>query len=205
MGHLRKRDRSSSRPATKKRVAKYISRVLNKGSVEVGILRELVLCRFFSDSARAMNNFATLLEKAVLDQQVDNSESNLTIANCNGAVHVRIRKKTQPKYARYGLDVSRRPDWPGAIEPSRQVREISAGARDTNRTDCEPLCRWATNKLRKHGEPIPVKAFRDFFGDYMKSVTVTRALGCLESCPSIRVTAGEHGTPMFSLDESEDA
>lgn len=183
----KKRKQVGKRVSTKE-LSKYLRRILRHGSVEIAILRELILTRYFRDDDRAIKKFLEIVEKAVESHVANSSSAQFVVSSSSGVM-------------RLGLHCSEdQSDLSAALDPLPSNLVAKEASRDFSRSSvsCQKVCDWMITQLSK-SKYLRVADVHKHFDNRMNSAHATIALGCIATCPDIEIV-DVHGTPCYTLD-----
>ncbi len=183
-----KKHKKAGKRVCPKGLQKYLRRILRHGSVEVAILRELVLTRYFREGDRAIKVFLEIVEQAVESHVADASSADFLVSSSSGVMRLGLAATT--KQSEFSSELDPLPSDLVAHEASRDFSQKSVS--------CEKVCDWLIAQLAKH-KYLRVSDVHKYFDSNMNSGHATIALGCIATCPDITIV-NVHGTPCYGLD-----
>ena len=184
----KKRKQVAKRVSTKG-LNKYLRRILRHGSVEITVLRELVLTRYFRDEDRAIKKFLEIVEQAVKSHVTDSLSAGFVVSSSSGVMRLGLHYSAEKSDLSAALD-----PLPSNLVPAEASRDFSQGS-----VSCEKVCKWMVTQLSK-SRYLRVADVHRYFDNHMKSAHATIALGCIATCPDIEIVDVK-GTPCYTLDQ----
>ena len=183
----KKRKQVAKRVSTKG-LNKYLRRILRHGSVEIAILRELVLTRYFRDDDRAIKKFLEIVEQAVESHVANSSSAEFFVSSSSGVMRLGLHCSAEQSELSTALD-----PLPPNLVPTEASRDFGQSS-----VSCEKVCKWMVTQLSK-SRYLRVADVHRYFDSHMNSGHATIALGCIATCPDIEIV-DVNGTPCYTLD-----
>ena len=186
----KKKRKPTSKRIDKKELKKYLRRVLQNGSIEVTILRELVLTRYYADGDRAMKLFLQIVEKAVSDHVQGAAMSDFAVCSSSGVMRLGNSHRRRQLFSDTPMG-----NLPAELYAQRASRGFSDGD-----IDCDMVCDWMASQL-SDGRLIPIADIREHFNEELPSAQATIAWSCV-ACSSKFEIVEPQGIPCCKLRKS---